>query len=306
MAGRRILYLVVLEACLVFYIAYRQWLSWLLLMAVVGLPWLSLLISLPAMLTTKVRITGPVRIESGGELETPLLYSCPLPLPPVRGVLLVRHSFSGLQERFSPRQLLPTEHCGLLQITPTGLWVYDYLGIFRLPLKKPAALQVAVLPRELPARLPASLDRCLSAALQPKPGGYAEQHELRLYRPGDALRGIHWKLTAKTGKLIYREPLQHKPGSLLLRLSLSGDPQTLDRKLGRLRRLSGKLLGRGLTHRVSCQTGQGLLTLAVENEAGLYEMLQQLLQAPVAEQEQPDTPERCLWQLRIGGEPDEG
>ena len=42
MAGRRIVYLASFIGCLVFYYFYREWLSWLFLVAVGALPWLSL------------------------------------------------------------------------------------------------------------------------------------------------------------------------------------------------------------------------------------------------------------------------
>ena len=55
MAERRVTYLAFLAGALVFYWAYREWLSWLLLMAIVWLPWISLLCSLPAILTCSLR-----------------------------------------------------------------------------------------------------------------------------------------------------------------------------------------------------------------------------------------------------------
>ena len=42
MVGRRLWYLAALFGCWVFYIAYGEWFSWLALMIVGGLPWLSL------------------------------------------------------------------------------------------------------------------------------------------------------------------------------------------------------------------------------------------------------------------------
>ena len=42
MPGRRIAGLGLLAGCFVFYIAYGEWFSWLLLMLILALPWLSL------------------------------------------------------------------------------------------------------------------------------------------------------------------------------------------------------------------------------------------------------------------------
>ena len=48
---RRIIYLSALLWCLVFYGFYREWFSWVLLLTVLLLPWFSLAVSLPALLT---------------------------------------------------------------------------------------------------------------------------------------------------------------------------------------------------------------------------------------------------------------
>ncbi|MBR2633811.1 MAG: DUF58 domain-containing protein, partial [Lentisphaeria bacterium] len=46
------------------------------------------------------------------------------------------------------------------------------------------------------------------ASGRPKPGGgYGENYEIRQYRPGDNLNQIHWKLSAKVGDLMLREPM---------------------------------------------------------------------------------------------------
>ena len=302
MAGRRILYLAALEGCLIFYIAYGAWFSWLLLMLVAFLPWFSLLLSLPAMLLTRAQLQAPAQVTMETPLPAQLEFSCPLPLPPVKGQLLVSHSLTGEKDRYAPQEWLPTDHCGLLRLQPTRLWVYDYLGLLRLPRKRPEAQQVTVLPLPVKAALPASLERALSAAFVPKPGGgHAEHHELRLYRPGDDLRGIHRKLSAKTGKLIYREPMVHRQGQFTLTLSLSGDPDTLDRKLGRLLFLGSQLLEKGLTFRVSCQTGSGPIAARVTDLPCLEAVLRQLLAAKPGGQGLT----QGLWQHRIGGEPDE-
>ncbi len=69
MTGRRLWYLAALFGCWVFYIAYGEWFSWLALMIVGGLPWLSLLISIPAMLSFRLSPDGAVRSLAEGALR---------------------------------------------------------------------------------------------------------------------------------------------------------------------------------------------------------------------------------------------
>ena len=62
MPGRRICYFLTLLTGFGFYIAYGQWLSALLLAVILGLPWLSLLLSLPAIFTFRLEIAAPERM----------------------------------------------------------------------------------------------------------------------------------------------------------------------------------------------------------------------------------------------------
>lgn len=305
MAGRRVLYLAVLQGCLIFYIAYREWASWLMLAAVLALPWFSLVLSLPAMLLTKLTLLCPKTADMDTAIPTRLTAHCPLPVPPVRYHLHTAHSLTGETHRFKADASLPTAHCGALTIAPVRVWVYDYLGLLRLP-RKVAAQTVTVLPRSVEFPLPATLKRHAGSTLRPKPGGgFAEHHDLRLYRPGDSLHSIHWKLTAKTGKLIVREPLVAQPGQLLLTMCLQGQPEVLDQKFGKLLFLSRFLLSKDQTHALHCLTGQGLLCFSIQNETDLLAALTALLGASPAEADTLPETGGGIWHYHIGGEPDE-
>ena len=304
MIGRRLIYLAALEICLVFFLAYREWLSGVILVAVAALPWFGLLLSLPAMLTAKVRLQAPAQLTAGTPAQPQLNIACPLPAPPVRCRLEVRHSISGRTRVCEPDEPIPTRHCGLLEIQKKRLWIYDYLGLLRLPGKKDEPRRITVLPKPLPLATPLP-DARITGPLIPKPGAFSEIHDLRLYRPGDDLRLIHWKLAAQTGKLIYLESMARRQGALHLELCLHGDAATIDRKLGRLLWVSPQLLEKGLSHRIRCMTGRGLEEFVVSDQEGLYAALEAILAAPAAPKEAALPQANALWQYRIGGEPDE-
>ena len=67
MAGRRLEYLLLLIAAAVYYVASGEWISWILLLTVAGLPWLSLLLSLPAILGFQAAPAGAEVLEQGEE-----------------------------------------------------------------------------------------------------------------------------------------------------------------------------------------------------------------------------------------------
>ncbi len=305
MLRRRIAYLVSLIGCFGFYIAYGAWLSWLLLMAVVFLPLLSLLLSLPAMLLVRAQLPCPHTVRLGEQIPLKLEVKCPLPAPLTSWYYRVSTPYTGELRRQKDGKLLIAEHCGCIRIELRKPRKYDYLGLFRWRLCRQTQQAVLVWPTPVPVGDMPSLKRYLAARRIPKPGGgFAETYDLRLYRPGDNLRQIHWKLAAKTGKLVFREPTIPLRGKLIITMLLCGSPEELDTKLGKLLYVSQYLLKQELTHELHCLTGNGLTVHTVSDAASLDEALSELLCAPLtAAREMPGI--RASWRYHIGGERNE-
>ncbi len=307
MAAKRIWYLAVLACCLVFYAAYGEWFSWLLLCCVLGLPWLSLIQSLPAMVRFRASVAGTDRVQQGIGGDAWILGSCPLPMPPFRGSLRLTRCFTGESWPHRDWQALPTAHCGGITAVIEKGRVCDYLGLFALPMARPEGKTILVRPRPLALPEPPDLKRYIARSWKPKfGGGFSENHELRLYRPGDSLNQVHWKLSAKTGKLILREPMEPQRGLLLLTMTLRGTPEELDRKFGRLLWLGTYLLEHGLVHELRVLTAGGVQAYRVASEQDLGRAIDSLLCQKVAEGSIREIPFPASWQYHIGGEPDEG
>ena len=306
MVLRRFAWLVLLVLCVVFYWAYREWLSWFLLMAAVSLPWLSLVLSLPAMASCRISLQAPRTVTLGQEARGSCLGTGPLPLPRFRCKLVLEHCYTGQKMTLSSGAPLPTEHCGCLTLQIKKIRIQDYMGLFRLPMKSKASVKVLV--RPLPVEMPnmPDLQRYLVNAWRPKAGGgFAENHELRQYRPGDNLRQIHWKLSAKTGQYILREPMEALRGLAVVTLELSGTPEELDRKLGRLFWVSSRLLEKDVPHRIHCFTGNGVEVFSVAREDELTAAVDALLTSPLAQPEAQPEYGAASWRCHIGGEADE-
>ena len=308
MGWRRVLYLLSLAGCLAFYIMYRMWLSGLILVCILALPWFSLLVSLPAMVTTRLRLELPAGLDREQAVTAGFAVGCPLPPPMVRGWLKVKNAMTGEIWDLKPDEKLPAEHCGQLEIRLRGCWVYDYLGLFRLPI--PRKPQTATLVRPIPQappRLP-DLTRLLTRSWRPKRGGgFGENHELRLYRPGDSLQQIHWKLTAKTGKLILRETVEPERGLILVKLDLNGDDDALDRKLDRMLWICTYLIEKDLPHELRVLTGAGLRSFPINSDATVRQAVDTLLACPLAREGTIADPDpAAVWEYYIGGGSDEG
>lgn len=307
MAGRRLLYLAVLVICGVFYIAYGQWLSYLILVTVLALPWFSLLLSLPAMVRFQAAPSGPAVLEPGSSGELWLLGSCRYPMPPFRGRLKLKRLFSGETWYYQDREDLLTDHCGGICVTAESVKICDYLGLFCFPARSRESKTILIRPRPLKMDLQQDVQRYIAQSWTPKfGGGYAENHELRLYRPGDSLNQVHWKLTAKTGKLILREPVEPIQGLVLLTMHLRGTPEEIDRKFGRLLWLGRKLLQQEIPFELRVLTGAGTLTFSIAEAAALQKAIDSLLcQSIAAEGDIREQGFAALWHRHIGGQPDE-
>lgn len=314
-----LVYLLGLAGALVFHIYYFGWYSWFVLVLAVALPWFSLLVSLLAMLRTRLRMDAPALLTRNEAAYVTLRAGNGfLPQPLCRFRLTITAVMTG--ERRSLRQStqsqgswyvpLDTSHAGAYLCQVEKARVYDYLGLFRLPVRAPAPVETVIrpVPRE-PARLP-NLRHFLVRQLKPKPGGgFSEEHELRDYRPGDSMREIHWKLSVKTDRTIVREAQEPVRGLTLLTFDLRGTPGRVDATLEELLWLSQWLLDHDTPHQIlwidptDCETA----TAPLEAPADLEALLSRLLRTPL----RPDTPSlegrtfpRATWRCHISPQED--
>lgn len=125
-------------------------------------------------------------------------------------------------------------HCGTVQISLKRCAVYDFAGMFFIPLRFRGALSVNVMPRKVkPSAVPfRGSSRVLG--FKPKPGGgFSDYYELRLYRDGDSIKNVHWKVSSKYDELIVREPSLPVLRELVIRLDLTEIPGQNDSILSR-------------------------------------------------------------------------
>ena len=303
-AARRTAYILATALSFVVYMLHRQWLSWLVLVALVALPVVSLLLSLPAMMTVSAKLRYPTQVRMGMPAKVSLVTRCRFPVSRIECRLRLYNSLS--DERFvgTPGEYIPTDHCGKMTITCDRLRVWDALGLFYKNLPISQGEPVYILPKPMDGPLPEGVGDKKTGLWVPKPGGgFSENHELRLYRPGDDLRNIHWKLSAKTGNLIFREPMEPAQKAVRLAVTLSGSPEELDRKLGRLCQVSDRLLGENRSHRVFLCSGEGEKMLEIKDLPSREDAMRLILGSTptVGEWLPEDGEESCL----IGGDFDE-
>lgn len=307
MRGARLRYLLLLAGLVGFCVANGRWLSWILLLTVLALPLLSLAVSIPAMRGARMAVSAPKQVQQGVSAHVSSSVAYPWLELPGKVQLQVTNLLSGEVQVFQSQGDLPCAHCGGLLITTKRAYCYDLMGLVRHKLRKPEPVRMYVMPIPTWHDHVQGLEQLMSVSLRPKPGGgYAEQHELREYRPGDNLNQIHWKLSAKTGDLIIREPMEPTNTRILLTLDLLGTPDQLDRKLGRLMGLGQYLLEQSLHFSVMALTGNGPFERDITSTHELQSCVEDLLCSPKANGGSILTHHcQAIWRYHIGDEANE-
>ena len=103
---------------------------------------------------------------------------------------------------------LPTDVRGRLRVGPLTLHRVDPLGLARNRLAIGDTATLWVHPRQLPARPPAGghpRHHHEGVRTDATLRGSVELRDVREYVPGDEVRHLHWKATARTGRLMVRD-----------------------------------------------------------------------------------------------------
>ncbi len=257
-----VLYLIILGAAWLFRLAYLGWFGIFLFWFIVIIPPAVSLLSLPSMFGIRLMIQAPESVSCGERATLHLHFQCPrfLPVGRIRMQLNIVNLFTGQADNAnytfdaagnSVSELpIETSMCGTLQIRIKNWYCSDLLGILTLKKKDLSPVLCTVLP------IPRKPDSAVSAETPPesqprmKPkygGGYAEDHELRPYRPGDMMNSVHWKISSKMDDLIVREALVPENDKIYVILQSAGKD---GRGLQSLYWLSQKLNQRQLPHQI--------------------------------------------------------
>lgn len=99
--------------------------------------------------------------------------------------------------------------------------IQDYLGLFRLPFRPVSAFKAIVLPRITKWNLEHEiLDDQEEKTTQRNKKDGERDIQVREYIPGDEIRRIHWKATARMGKPMSRENSETRKNKVLIAVDL--------------------------------------------------------------------------------------
>ena len=206
--------------------AFADWDEW----AMIGAAAMALVLccALLAVGRTRVRIdteVDPLRVTVGepatGRISVtnesrrgmlPLLVELPVGITAARFTLPPLGSGKAHEELF----VVPTERRGVIAVGPASTVQGDPLGIVRRTLRWTAITELFVHPRTI------SLESLGAGLLRDLEGETTQEmsmsdlafHALREYQPGDDRRYIHWRSSAKAGRLLVRQFLDTRRSHL--------------------------------------------------------------------------------------------
>lgn len=221
--GRFVFYMILLLAALVFTQALRSVASAVLFVFMLILPVLSFIVVLIGRSSVRVDVECPeTRVEKDAdvEYEIRIVNGSFLPLPFLEAHLIVpedggvRCTDRRMMVSLAPGGVTAVRHSvrfhyrGRYDIGVLDMRVKDVLGLFSAPLADSVTRTVIVFPRMMDivgAKESATTDLPTDLTRRALTAERSEQANIRAYVGGDALKDVHWKLSAKLDELQVRD-----------------------------------------------------------------------------------------------------
>lgn len=260
MFKRRLLYFLLLLGAYIFYLFYKMWVGWYILVLVILIPVLSCIFSLILFFTIKIKpslkrvalINEEVYISLGDAQNNvgailPVYAKAKIKdfMADKEYKIKIRSSFSKVDH-----YVFNTEHCGIFEVTIPKVYVYDILGLFRFRRKVDFSTRITIKPRPvLPERMP-ELAGFKAKYLRKSNRLDSEIYDIREYMEGDPIKTIHWKVSAKKDKTLVKEPQEEHNAHSRVYLELSSDRDIVDKRLGELIFTSRYFLDNEMEHKI--------------------------------------------------------
>lgn len=226
--------------------------TWNIFLTFLAVPLISLAASLPFMIHAAAKgiaadVPGTLRPGDPAEIKIHSAKRGSAVFPQFKVRVVCENEFAGTVNKFrrivyfgstkKPFIIINKKlsaHCGTVRIKLKRCAVYDFAGMFFIPLRFRGALNVNIMPPQLkPSEAPGA-DNSRVLGFKPKPGGgFSDYYELRPYRDGDSIKYVHWKVSSKYDEMIVREPSLPILRDLVIRLDLSEIPIQNDSILSR-------------------------------------------------------------------------
>lgn len=222
----RVLYILLLLIAFVFALTYKGNLSTVILVSLLVLPAVSFLLLLAGYFTVKAHIDGGSEVyqkSEGFKITVSVRNVLPFPLAPLKITadmpdIAPDGKSADLVFSADPMRTkkLNLSYClkyrGKYRFALKRLYCYDLLRIFCLKKDISDVKDILVLPCHIVAGTDGSLslNESSDSAITVNDSGGSDLNFIRKYNDGDALRQIHWKLSAKQDDYMVRQMARNK------------------------------------------------------------------------------------------------
>ena len=237
------LYSISLIAAFIFFLFYKMWLSWYILIALLAIPVFALIVTIAASLTVKFSVVNPAVTVKGKPAYIKLsIEGIASAFSFYKVKMITTDHMAGTQEKKVivicdngvTKIPLETDHCGAYSYKLSKLKVYDLLGFFHFDQNINKDIELLVKPSpEMPGYMPDMYGfKAKNLRKSSKPN--SEIYDIRDYQLGDPVKTIHWKMSAKKDKYLVKEPLEEYGGYSRVILKMTDDRDELDLHLGQI------------------------------------------------------------------------
>ncbi len=237
------LYSISLIAAFIFFLFYKMWLSWYILIALLAIPVFALIVTIAASLTVKFSVVNPAVTVKGKPAFIKLsIEGIASAFSFYKVKMITTDHMAGTQEKKVivicdngvTKIPLGTNHCGAYSYKLSKLKVYDLLGFFHFDQNINKDIELLVKPSpEMPGYMPDMYGfKAKNLRKSSKPN--SEIYDIRDYQLGDPVKTIHWKMSAKKDKYLVKEPLEEYGGYSRVILKMTDDRDELDLHLGQI------------------------------------------------------------------------
>ncbi len=225
MTKEKLIYLAVAVVSGVFFVLYRDMLALVLFLVVLAVPILLLLLTVFMRLGIRVRVENDRTVYSGDETATVSIEITNYSLLPVSQITVFANYKNAFFRQYDVGEFqffapplsknryeieIRSRHAGKIDVFFKKARVFDYFGVFSLPIKMKKHVSVSFLPQvhsiEPTLRKNTYTASETNVYSKHKPGDDpAEVFAIREYVDGDKLSRIHWKLTSKQEKYMVKD-----------------------------------------------------------------------------------------------------
>lgn len=203
---------------------------------------------------------------------------------------------------------LKSDECGMIELSLAPSKLRDSLGLFSFKMfRKPRAITaiITVLPKisDIPVKISGTTANYFSNtevySTEKSGDDPSEVFDVREYRPGDKLRSVHWKQTARTGTMTVKEMSLPLESSAAIILNCTDD---LSNVMNFVTSLSLSLLNEECRHKIYYRADGDYKSAFISREDDLSVILPTLLSSKPQLGIFDDVKERFTCEIAVGGD----